>query len=166
MGHAVGPRRPGAWEPLLVLAAFGFLLHFVWEFLQIPLYARMPQLPHLQGVILCGRAAVGDTLILAVAWFAGVLVQRERAWILAPRRVSIFAYVGAGATITVAMELAATRWLGRWEYSELMPVVPGVRVGAAPLLQWILLPPLALWLARRHLAGSMALRARGTVRAR
>ena len=156
----VRERRPGAWETVLILASFGFLLEFVWEFLQIPLYARMTQLPHWLGVISCGRAATGDALIVAIAWIAGALVQRDRRWVLAPRPGSTLAYVGSGVLITIAMELAATRWLGRWQYSELMPLVPGLQVGAAPLLQWIVLPPLTLWLARRHLIGALALRAR------
>ena len=36
-----------------------------------------------------------------------------------------------------------------WQYSELMPVVPIVDVGLSPLLQWVLLPPASLWVARR-----------------
>lgn len=37
-----------------------------------------------------------------------------------------------------------------------MPVVPFLEVGLAPLLQWILLPPIALWIVRRQLTGSNA----------
>lgn len=37
-----------------------------------------------------------------------------------------------------------------------MPVVPVIGIGALPLLQWVLLPPLILWFARRQLAGHAA----------
>ncbi len=36
-----------------------------------------------------------------------------------------------------------------WAYSDLMPVVPIINTGLAPLLQWILIPLLALSLARK-----------------
>lgn len=37
-------------------------------------------------------------------------------------------------------------------YSTSMPQFIGL--GLSPVLQWIFLPPLCLWLARRHLLGS------------
>jgi hypothetical protein len=32
-----------------------------------------------------------------------------------------------------------------------MPIVPWIRVGLLPALQWLLLPPLVLWFVRRQL---------------
>jgi len=42
--------------------------------------------------------------------------------------------------------------LRSWEYSELMPRVPlgGFELGLSPLAQWLLIPPLAFWLALRR----------------
>jgi hypothetical protein len=38
-----------------------------------------------------------------------------------------------------------------------MPLLPGLRIGLVPLLQWLLLPTAVLWLLRDHLkAGSHA----------
>ena len=36
---------------------------------------------------------------------------------------------------------------GSWAYSDLMPVVPVIGTGLAPLLQWVIVPTLALWAA-------------------
>ena len=38
-----------------------------------------------------------------------------------------------------------------WQYSSLMPLVDigKVSIGVSPLMQWLILPPLALYLARR-----------------
>ncbi len=47
------------------------------------------------------------------------------------------------------LEFVNVYWLGRWAYAERMPLVLGV--GVTPLLQWVLVPPLPLWLARRYL---------------
>jgi len=49
-----------------------------------------------------------------------------------------------------------SEWLNttlfRWSYSDLMPTLKlaGIEIGLSPLLQWLLLPPLALFLARRN----------------
>ncbi|WP_162899861.1 hypothetical protein [Halomonas sp. JS92-SW72] len=47
----------------------------------------------------------------------------------------------------------ATVLQDRWQYGELMPTLPLLGTGLAPLLQWLLLPPLIVWLARRQLLG-------------
>jgi hypothetical protein len=31
-----------------------------------------------------------------------------------------------------------------------MPVIPGIEIGVSPLLQWVLVPPVALWFVRRQ----------------
>jgi hypothetical protein len=39
--------------------------------------------------------------------------------------------------ITIVSERLATRSLGRWTYSELMPVVPVLGVGLVPVIRWL-----------------------------
>jgi hypothetical protein len=36
-----------------------------------------------------------------------------------------------------------------WVYSQLMPVLPWLRIGLTPFLQWLVVPPLALLWALR-----------------
>jgi len=88
----------------------------------------------------------------AHAWVATALILgRERAvtqwhW----RRIAVWTAL-AGVAYTVFSEWTNTAILGSWAYSELMPTlkVGGIELGASPLAQWLLLPPLALYLARR-----------------
>ena len=65
------------------------------------------------------------------------------------RRIFLLMVV-LGPAYTLASEWLNTT-LARWTYSELMPTVSlaGIRIGVSPLLQWLVLPPLALHLARR-----------------
>lgn len=58
---------------------------------------------------------------------------------------------GFGAVYTVYAVFS--EWLNivvtkRWEYSELMPVVPIIDAGLSPLLQWVILPPALLPVAK------------------
>lgn len=53
---------------------------------------------------------------------------------------------------TAFSEWVNTVALQSWKYSEAMPMVmfAGTNLGMSPLVQWLLLPPLALWLARKQ----------------
>lgn len=64
------------------------------------------------------------------------------------RRIGVFA-VSFGLAYTVFSEWFNTSVRMSWSYSEWMPLTPLVPLGVSPLLQWLLLPAIALVLARR-----------------
>lgn len=140
------------------MAGFGFLAHFAWEMLQIPWFAGMIEAPHGAIVWLCIRATGGDVVILVAAYWVASLAAGRRHWLVAGAGLPALVVVAVGVAVTVVFEWLATGPLERWQYGDAMPVVPVIDTGLAPLLQWIVLPPLILWLARRHILGSMALR--------
>jgi len=39
-----------------------------------------------------------------------------------------------------------------WAYSPLMPVIPYLNVGLVPILQWIILPPIVIFITRQQLS--------------
>ncbi len=150
--------------PEFPLAGFGFLLHFVWEMMQVPWFDGMLETSHGTVVWLCTRATFGDVVILVVAYWTGSAVVRQRQWLIRGLRLPALVTVATGVLITVVFEWLATGMLDRWSYADNMPVVSGIGVGLTPLLQWLVLPPLALWLARRHILGSMAVVTGASVR--
>ena len=146
------PRRVGnAPEPWVLL--FSLLLNYPWEFLQVPFFEGMRELPHWEGVQMCSLAAVGDAVIALVAFWAAAAVSRSRRWLMQPWSGAWLIYLGAGLAITMAMEWLATEAMGRWRYAALMPTAPGLGTGVVPLLQWLILPPLVVFLARGQLRG-------------
>lgn len=154
---AVGSSRPGRPKgglatPEFNVALFAFLLNYPWEFLQVPFYAEMPTMTHWDAVRFCTRAALGDVLIALLAFWS-VAAVRRRAWIRCPDAPALFGFVAVGVVVTMGLEWHATVLQERWQYGELMPVLPLLGTGLAPLLQWLLLPPLIVWLARRQLLG-------------
>ena len=52
---------------------------------------------------------------------------------------------------TIALEWLATNAWDRWQYAARMPTLPVLGTGLTPLLQWLVLPLLLLWLVRRQL---------------
>ena len=140
-------------EALLVFALLTFLFHFAWEILQAPLFARMPVMSHWQATLVCLKATFGDVGFALAGFAVGAVLDKRWLWFVDPSKRALAAYVATGVLITIAFEWHAVYWADRWAYSDLMPVVPVIRVGVAPLLQWIVLPVAVLFFLRRHFLG-------------
>ena len=153
---SVTRRRSLSNAPELPVAMFSFLLHFVWEFLQVPTYAGMAEMAHWQGIKLCTSATIGDVGFALTAFWTACLVARTRYWMDNQAALPALVFLGVGIALTVGFEFYYTPVTQRWTYSDLMPLVPPFGTGLSPLLQWIVIPPLVLWLSRRYLASSVA----------
>ncbi len=135
--------------PEVRLLMLGLPLELLWEIAQFPLYDVWHQ--NDWSYILYGLAhcTLGDLLILLVCYELVALVRRDRAWALAPRGLSAgLLFTVLGAAYTVYSEIRNVRIKGTWGYTELMPLVPVVEIGGMPFLQWLLIPPVLLWLMR------------------
>jgi hypothetical protein len=137
--------------PEVNVGIFAFLLNFVWEFAQVPLFQGMAQAGHWRAIQVCARATLGDVVIALIAFWAVAVACRSRRWVLRPTSPKVTGFVVVGVLITIVMEWLATHALGRWTYAASMPVVPALEVGVSPLLQWVVLPPLVVWFVRRQL---------------
>ena len=141
-------------QPEFGIVAFSFLLHFVWEFVQVPTYAGMAEMQHWEGTKLCMSATFGDVGFALVAFWLTSAAARSRQWLSAPKSWQVALFVTVGIALTVGFEFYYTQISLRWTYSELMPLVPPFGTGLSPLVQWLVIPPLVLWFTRRHMKGA------------
>ena len=130
---------------LLVLA---LPLELLWEIAQFPLYTVWHEGTWTYILYGLAHCTLGDLIILLVAYWIVALLNRDRDWYLATVLPNGFLFMMLGAVYTVYSEINNVRIKGTWGYTDLMPVVPVVDIGAMPLLQWILIPPVVLWLMR------------------
>lgn len=137
--------------PELNIVMFAFLLNFVWEFLQVPFFENMKDAPHWQAVKHCTVATIGDAAIMLIAYWCVAAFDRTRSWVLKPQPRQIAGIAVVGVVISILLEILNTKFWDRWEYSSAMPVIPLLEIGAVPLLQWIVLPPLTVWFVHRQL---------------
>ncbi|MDP9360117.1 MAG: hypothetical protein M3P29_01565 [Acidobacteriota bacterium] len=116
---------------------FAVALNFPWEMAQGTLY-RMPagQAP---SWVHCLTASVWDG-VLALLIVLSATLPRLRERIARPSAGTFLRMVLGGLVLAVAIEWIATRWLGRWSYTEAMPLIPILNVGVVPVLQLMLLP--------------------------
>ncbi|HEY9093053.1 hypothetical protein [Parasphingorhabdus sp.] len=102
----------------------------------------------------CTRATFGDVGILVLAYTVVSILNRNRHWMHRPTYWMIGIYLLTGLGITVIIERLAnnmpyeSEW--GWQYSELMPLVPGTDIGFVPILMWLVIPLISLWFARRQ----------------
>ncbi len=141
--------------PGLNVAVFALLLNFPWEFLQAPFFAGLATAPHWPATKVCAQAALGDAGMTLFAYWLIALGKRSRYWIQTPSRSGVFGFVGFLVVLNVGIEKLATEHLGRWSYSDSMPIIPLLGMGVLPLIQWLLLPPIVIWFVRRQLSSSM-----------
>ena len=125
-------------------------LQLLWETLQLPLYTIWRAASAGAIAFAVVHCTLGDVVIAFICLVGALVLGREGGigrwrW----RRIG---------TLLVAFALAYTafsEWSntarGLWAYSELMPTLTlaGTHVGVSPLIQWIVVPPLALYLSRR-----------------
>lgn len=140
--------------PEFNLAVFALLLNFPWEVMQAPLFEGMAAAPHSAVISACSQATLGDALIMLLAHASVVVITRRRRWVLAPSRREVAGFIAVGVAITAMIEWVATRghWAQTWAYSSAMPLIPGIGLGLSPLLQWVVVPLIVLWFARRQSA--------------
>ena len=120
----------------------------------MPTFEGMAARPHWEGIKVCASATLGDVGLALVAFWMTAGIFRSRQWIVHPRPLQIGFFIAVGIALTAVLEYYYVEVTGRWGYSELMPRVPPLGTGLAPLLQWVVVPLLVASLTGRVVRGS------------
>jgi hypothetical protein len=127
-------------------------LSLAWEIAQLPLYTLWKQATPAYMAFAAAHCTVGDVLIGSAVLAAALVVTQAPAlagwqW----RRIAVVTAIVA-TSYTAFSEWMNTFVLRSWEYSELMPRVSlgDIELGVSPFAQWLVIPPLALWLASQR----------------
>lgn len=127
------------------------ILNVVWEALHMPLYEIWYQ-ETWPIIIYSGvHCTIGDIFIALTSFIFATIIVRFKT-------LSKKSYVEL-VSLTTLFALSYTiysEWLniysrGSWAYHDLMPVLPisNIEIGISPLLQWIIIPPVAFWWANK-----------------
>lgn len=127
-------------------------LNLAWEILQLPLYTIWREASPGYIAFAVVHCTAGDLLVAAAALVASLIVLRAGPLSRWPWLSLSLISTLLGVAYTALSEWLNTSITRSWEYSQLMPAVHlgGVALGLSPLLQWLVLPPLAFYLARRQ----------------
>ncbi len=151
MRHAaIAVRRVVVW------AGLAAALHLVWEIAQLPLYTLWDDPDRVRIAAYVLHCLLGDVLIATTIYLLTAIVFRDLAWpVRRPWTAGAF-MLAAGLGFTVFSEWVNVYRLGAWAYKPAMPLIAGI--GLTPLLQWVVVPALMLFIARRLPAFRVATR--------
>lgn len=114
-----------------------FVLNFVWELLQMPLYKDASY--DIQHISFCALASIADAIMVLLIYFCFAIIYKKPLWVqelTIPRIYIVMLVGGIGATVAEIRHLSS----GNWAYDESMPIIPVVNAGLSPVLQFMLLP--------------------------
>jgi hypothetical protein len=131
---------------LISIFVVAVLLNYLWELAQAPLYVGLKS--YNTAVLWhCFVASLGDGVMVLLIVAIGWILFRRWDWFLRPGVPGYLVMLSAGLILAVVVEWVAVYVLGRWEYTDKMPIIPGLGVGLVPIAQMVTLPPLIFRMA-------------------
>jgi hypothetical protein len=124
--------------------------NLVWEILQLPLFAIWTTGTMGQKAFAVVHCTGGDAMIAGFALVSALILFGRPAWPNSATATVYAASLALGIGYTIYSEWLNTSVRATWAYSELMPVLPVLGTGVSPLLQWLVVPTLAMWVALGH----------------
>ena len=138
-------RHVAAW------AAFAFVLNLAWEIAQLPLYTIFSAGTPKEIAFALAHCTAGDVLIAVSSFVLGLVVTRRADWPMARPLLGGVVVTLSGLAYTAFSEWQNVYQTASWSYAPAMPLLFGI--GLAPLLQWVVIPPLGIvWLRQRPIA--------------
>jgi hypothetical protein len=128
-------------------AILALVLNLLWEVAQLTFYSFAPTVGPLAiawDVIHC---TAGDVGIALLSFGAATLATRNIRWPDDRPWFGLAIALAVGFVWTIQSEWKNVYVSGAWAYAQTMPTIAGV--GLLPLLQWLVLPPLALVVMRQ-----------------
>ena len=124
--------------------------HFVWEILQLPLYTLWTTGTVRQLSFAVLHCTAGDAMIAALSLLVALVAFARPTWPSTDVARVYMTSLSLGMGYTIYCEWLNTCVRGSWAYSDLMPIVPVIGTGLGPLMQWIVVPTMAMWIVIGH----------------
>lgn len=130
--------------------AWSAVLHLIWEIAQLPLFTLWQIGTWREIVFAILHCTAGDLMIATLALVAALVLVGAADW---PRATAVrvtLAMLLIGIGYTIYSEWLNTVVRQSWSYASAMPRLPPFGTGLSPLLQWVVVPLLALRLSQER----------------
>ena len=130
---------------ITVISVIAFVLHFIWERAQCPLFFIHRGSPSTELAMLI--ATLGDVVLTWVGYITVAALSRNVSWYKSDwNALQKFALTGVAILLGLVIEWSALQ-SGRWEYTDKNPLIPGTIISVLPILQLVFLFPATFGLA-------------------
>lgn len=137
-------------NPLLNFLFFSYVLNATWEWSQSPFF--IDTVTDLNTIVWYRiHCSLGDTIILLAGYAVISLYHKGLNWIYHPKGRDYLILVLFGFFYTFFSEYINVYIKHNWSYSQHMPLVPLIHIGVIPLVQWIILPPIIVFITKRQI---------------
>lgn len=129
------------------------IFNIFWEMLQMPLYTMWNN--DTWGTIIYSiiHCSFGDVLIALTSISLAILIAGKSNWPIENFRIVAFLTIIIGISYTFYSEWLNIYIHQSWAYTNAMPTltIGPWDFGATPLLQWLIIPSLSIWLTKKTL---------------
>lgn len=122
--------------------------HLAWEVAHVRLYGIWEQDSESQIAFAVLHCTAGDLLIALAVLCAALILVGSHSWPAERFGVVAVLTVAFGIGYTIYSEWLNVSVRGTWSYLARMPTLPLLGTGLSPLLQWLVVPTIALAAAR------------------
>jgi len=135
---------------LRVYLAVSLGLNLLWETVHLPLYTIWTTGSFREKAFAVIHCTIGDAMIAGLALLVALAVAGSYDWPFRRGQLVFAVTLVLGIAYTIYSEWMNTIVRQSWAYSPLMPVLPKTGTGLSPLLQWLVVPAVALSVATRR----------------
>jgi hypothetical protein len=143
------PAAPDWLRAITIYMAVILVANLIWETLQLPLYTIWTTGTARDKAFAVIHCTLGDALIALSTLILALVSVGTKNWPDERHNLVLAVAIILGVGYTIFSEWLNIVVRTSWAYSSLMPVVPVIGTGLAPLMQWILIPAIGLTRARR-----------------
>ena len=138
----------------IVFSFFSFLIFGMWEWLQTPFFIDITD--KINYIVWYRfHCTIGDIMILGASMVIWSFLRKNNEWFFDPKKRDYLVVTAIGASYTAYSEILNVVVRKSWAYSELMPMIPGTHIGLVPIIQWLTLPSLILYVCARFIRGGI-----------
>ena len=132
---------------------FAFLLNFLWESLHSPAYLMEGYPTGFNSYLRMMLVATSIDALITTLVFLGIsILIKNSDWLFKPDKFYYVLSSLVGLIIATIIEYKSVYMQDKWDYNELMPIIPIIGIGVTPLLQLMILVPLTFWFVKKHLS--------------
>lgn len=138
-----------------ILFVQAFLLNFVWEVTQMPLYLSTgmgERDNYIRFLSIHWRVSLFDALTIIIAYLLVGLIMQNIRWGITKNKIAWSVFILGLLGWQILVEYLSVYVYHRWAYAASMPLVFGI--GISPLFQMIFLGALVILFSRQALSAA------------
>lgn len=132
---------------LLVLIVVSFALNGIWEYGQFGIFYSVNGEVSFNNYDLLTNRIVLDIIITLIMFAIMTVINLDWKWFLNWDYKDTFIMIFFSIMSSFYLEVNSL-FIGRWTYSNQMPILIGTEVGIIPIIQWMIILPLSIYITK------------------